>query len=158
RGTILAALERIASATAIARADVQITILWTEGEISAVMVLILVMIDVEDHRFAGCVGEVGIRRDLESRDGQVAAGGGVVDVKMLLVRNPRRERQPQQAALAAAVHAGGYVEERSRKRLAAADDANASGLLDHKQPAAAVSGMRDRDWVRESARDQNGPD
>ena len=54
---------------------------------------------------------------------------GVIDVEALLIREAWGKRQPQQAALPAAVHPFGYVEEGSRDQLAAAQDADSTGLL-----------------------------
>jgi hypothetical protein len=84
------------------------------------VIVVLVVIDFEDYSFTRSVGEIGILRDLKSRDGQITAGSGVVNVKVLLVGETWREGQPQQAALAATIDAARYIKERSLKKLPSA--------------------------------------
>src|SRR5207247_940269 len=87
--------------------------------------------------------QIGIRLDFKPGDGQVTCRGCVINVEMPLVCESWRKRQTQQTALLAALYPIRNFQKRPRQHLAIAYNANASGLVLHKNPSAAIGGVSD---------------
>src|SRR5262249_54387254 len=110
RREILAALERVAAAAAVAGAGVEIAI-GSEGELTAVVVAVVLMIDRQQHLLARRVGEVEVRAHLVARDRDVAVRSRVVDEEPAVRLVVGMEREAQEPALAAARNLAADVEE-----------------------------------------------
>ena len=130
----------VVGAAAVAGADVH-ELVGTEGEQAAVVVGLHAVVAQDEPRAAG-VGAVGAGlRAAVLDDALRAALVGVVDVEAARLGVVGRERDRQQALLAAADHLAAHVEERARQPLAGAHDADRAALLDDED-AARVAGRR----------------
>ena len=93
--------------------------------------------DVQQAHLALGVGAQRVRRNLEAGDHGIQLAAlplGIVDEKVAVVGVIGMEGQPQQAALAAAVHPAGQVEEGVIQQAARLPDADAAALLKDEQP------------------------
>ena len=151
RVRVLPAAQGIAPAAAIADADVEIAV-GTEGELSAVVIRVLPVGDLQNHDLAPGIGRVRRRAQREARDGDVSDRVRVVHVKVTRGRKTRWKSDAQQAALAAAVNALRDIEKRRRDDRTVLNDAYTAGLLDDKKASAGVAGSGYVGRAREAAR------
>ena len=130
----------VVAAAAVAGADVH-ELVGAEGEQAAVVVGLHAVVAQDEPRAAG-VGAVGAGlRAAVLDDALRAALVGVVDVEAPRLGVVGRERDRQQALLAAADHLAAHVEKRARQPLAGAHDADRAALLDDEHPPL-VAGRR----------------
>jgi hypothetical protein len=104
------------------------------------VVAVLGVLDREHQAPAACQRHVGVRREPELVDPQVAAALGVHHVEEAAAVVVRGERDREQPALfPVELDEPGDVEERAREDLAVLDHANLAVLLDdHLPPAVAA--------------------
>src|SRR5687768_394525 len=146
---ILRAVLRITVRTAIADADVKISI-RPKSEMPAIMI-ILILQESHDHRFSPRHSVIRIKRNLEARDDneialgtiRVVRGGCVVSVEMLSGRKTRRKGKTEQTLFeAGADYFGGNIKKGFGQNFTVLDNPNASGSLRHKQSFRPIASVR----------------
>src|SRR5205814_6260151 len=140
---ILRAVPWIVARTPVARRDIQVAI-GTEFQRTAVVIDEWLGEMQQFHGRCG-IGTIGIRcaNAIARNHGRTVSAARVVHEEIAVIAKAWMKGESEKPLLAAELNERCHVEKRRCQQLSVLRDANTSGLLDDKEPSAAIARVRD---------------